>query len=256
MGGLRVSHKVRTFQPAYLLTLFLVSRTSPTARRIARRPEGDPIRGRAGTESDAEYTARAVRGKNPRAVPLVTTRAGTPVSNVIAAQNGAVGCICVMGRRFLYSLYKLTGQTDGRSGHAPISGEVRYQQYHDWPLRSLLHKTMTSPLANQTHVWGGSDFTPNVILSHFAATPVGNAVHGLSYSHGRMHYRVGESSVEGGTIEALGSSAENGFSTGPPVLNGRQDWTSRKRSQQWDWALDFKDAGLSPTTHFSIWGGS
>ncbi|KAI8510661.1 hypothetical protein Bbelb_115770 [Branchiostoma belcheri] len=32
--------------------------------------------------------ARAVRGKNPRAVPLVITRAGTPVSNVIAAQTG------------------------------------------------------------------------------------------------------------------------------------------------------------------------
>ncbi|KAI8499835.1 hypothetical protein Bbelb_221520 [Branchiostoma belcheri] len=30
--------------------------TSPTADRIARRPEGDPIRGRAGTEGDAEYT--------------------------------------------------------------------------------------------------------------------------------------------------------------------------------------------------------
>ncbi|KAI8505595.1 1-phosphatidylinositol 4,5-bisphosphate phosphodiesterase beta-4 [Branchiostoma belcheri] len=30
--------------------------TSPTARRIAQRPEGDPIRGRAGTEGDAEYT--------------------------------------------------------------------------------------------------------------------------------------------------------------------------------------------------------
>ncbi|KAI8511522.1 hypothetical protein Bbelb_106220 [Branchiostoma belcheri] len=31
---------------------------------------------------------RAVRVKNPRAVPLVITRAGTPVSNVIAAQDG------------------------------------------------------------------------------------------------------------------------------------------------------------------------
>ncbi|KAI8494475.1 Pre-mRNA-processing factor 19 [Branchiostoma belcheri] len=60
--------------------------TSPTVRWITRRPEGDPIRGRAGTEGDAEYTARAVRVKNPLAVALVITRAGTPVSNVIAAQ--------------------------------------------------------------------------------------------------------------------------------------------------------------------------
>ncbi|KAI8491421.1 hypothetical protein Bbelb_310540, partial [Branchiostoma belcheri] len=29
----------------------------PTAGRIGRRPEGDPTRGRAGTEGDAEYTA-------------------------------------------------------------------------------------------------------------------------------------------------------------------------------------------------------
>ncbi|KAI8505683.1 hypothetical protein Bbelb_168720 [Branchiostoma belcheri] len=74
--------------------------TSPTARRIARRPEGDPIRGRAGTEALHAVRAKrvrivlwniwkgwAVRGKNPRAVPLVITRAGTPVSNVIAAQR-------------------------------------------------------------------------------------------------------------------------------------------------------------------------
>ncbi|KAI8490164.1 Tubulointerstitial nephritis antigen-like [Branchiostoma belcheri] len=33
------------------------------------------------------WKARAVRVKNPRAVPLVITRAGTPVSNVIAAQT-------------------------------------------------------------------------------------------------------------------------------------------------------------------------
>ncbi|KAI8513723.1 hypothetical protein Bbelb_080470 [Branchiostoma belcheri] len=56
-----------------------------------RRPEGDPIRGRAGTEGDAEYTGQAVRVKNPQAVLLVITRAGTPVSNVIAAQVGHKG---------------------------------------------------------------------------------------------------------------------------------------------------------------------
>ncbi|KAI8480597.1 hypothetical protein Bbelb_416690 [Branchiostoma belcheri] len=36
------------------------------------------------------WKPRAVRVKNPRAVPLVITRAGTPVSNVIAAQPRAV----------------------------------------------------------------------------------------------------------------------------------------------------------------------
>ncbi|KAI8485324.1 Retinol dehydrogenase 12 [Branchiostoma belcheri] len=48
----------------------------PTAegRRVIRSAEGLGPR------------PRAVRVKNPRAVPLVTTRAGTPVSNVIAAQ--------------------------------------------------------------------------------------------------------------------------------------------------------------------------
>ncbi|KAI8491668.1 mediator complex subunit Med15 [Branchiostoma belcheri] len=66
--------------------------TSPTARRIARRPEGDPIRGRAGTEAAHAVRAKRVRIVlwniwNPRAVPLVITRAGTPVSNVIAAQS-------------------------------------------------------------------------------------------------------------------------------------------------------------------------
>ncbi|KAI8486584.1 AP-5 complex subunit zeta-1 [Branchiostoma belcheri] len=72
--------------------------TSPTARRIARRPKAggrsDP---REGWDRGAKrvrivprniWKARAVRGKNPRAVPLVITRAGTPVSNVIAAQLG------------------------------------------------------------------------------------------------------------------------------------------------------------------------
>ncbi|KAI8482340.1 hypothetical protein Bbelb_399310 [Branchiostoma belcheri] len=34
-----------------------------------------------------DRVARAVRVKNPRDVPLVITRAGTPVSNVIAAQS-------------------------------------------------------------------------------------------------------------------------------------------------------------------------
>ncbi|KAI8521241.1 hypothetical protein Bbelb_009950 [Branchiostoma belcheri] len=65
-----------------------------------RRPEGDPIRGRAGTEAVQAvrlkrvrivlwniWKARAVRVKNPRAVPLVITRAGTPVSNTISAQK-------------------------------------------------------------------------------------------------------------------------------------------------------------------------
>ncbi|KAI8491392.1 IQ motif-containing GTPase-activating protein 3, partial [Branchiostoma belcheri] len=74
--------------------------TSPTVHRIARRPEGDPIRGRARAEALHAvrakrvrivlwniWKARAVRVKNPRAVPLVITRAGTPVSNVIAAQT-------------------------------------------------------------------------------------------------------------------------------------------------------------------------
>ncbi|KAI8480934.1 hypothetical protein Bbelb_413070 [Branchiostoma belcheri] len=45
--------------------------------------------------------ARAVRGKNPRAVPLVITRAGTPVSNVIAAQkamNHVVGLTLLASR--------------------------------------------------------------------------------------------------------------------------------------------------------------
>ncbi|KAI8491406.1 hypothetical protein Bbelb_310390 [Branchiostoma belcheri] len=46
-----------------------------------------PDRGKAGTEGDAEYTALTVRVKNPRAVPLVITPAGTSVSNVIAAQS-------------------------------------------------------------------------------------------------------------------------------------------------------------------------
>ncbi|KAI8513432.1 hypothetical protein Bbelb_100710 [Branchiostoma belcheri] len=38
------------------------------------------------------WKARAVRGKNPRAVPLVITQAGTPVSNVIAAQKAFAHC--------------------------------------------------------------------------------------------------------------------------------------------------------------------
>ncbi|KAI8502378.1 hypothetical protein Bbelb_199660 [Branchiostoma belcheri] len=64
---------------------------SPDGRRL----EGDPIRGRAGTEGRNAFESfhgtfgrpgpYAIR--TPRAVPLVITRAGTPVSNVIAAQQ-------------------------------------------------------------------------------------------------------------------------------------------------------------------------
>ncbi|KAI8513572.1 Limb region 1 -like protein [Branchiostoma belcheri] len=50
--------------------------------------------------------ARAIRVKNPRAVPLVITRAGTPVSNVIAAQGPGHGrtqlvAVAVMLTRWL-----------------------------------------------------------------------------------------------------------------------------------------------------------
>ncbi|KAI8516071.1 hypothetical protein Bbelb_068840 [Branchiostoma belcheri] len=85
-------------------TVYSVSPEVPARPRVGspdgRRPEGDPIRGRAGTEAVQAVRAkrvrivlwniwkpRAVRGKNPRAVPVVITRAGTPVSNVIAAQE-------------------------------------------------------------------------------------------------------------------------------------------------------------------------
>ncbi|KAI8497593.1 hypothetical protein Bbelb_248990 [Branchiostoma belcheri] len=43
---------------------------------------------RSRTGERSHLHARAVRAKNPRAVPLVITRAGTPVSNIIAAQVG------------------------------------------------------------------------------------------------------------------------------------------------------------------------
>ncbi|KAI8519321.1 hypothetical protein Bbelb_025780 [Branchiostoma belcheri] len=56
----------------------IVQGTSPTVRLS---PSGDPICRGLGP--------RAVRVKNPRAIPLVITRAGTPVSNVIAAQGSA-----------------------------------------------------------------------------------------------------------------------------------------------------------------------
>ncbi|KAI8483060.1 hypothetical protein Bbelb_392160 [Branchiostoma belcheri] len=47
--------------------VFRIARgTSPTARRIARRPEGDPIRGRAGTEEPPGRTASYHTGRNTR----------------------------------------------------------------------------------------------------------------------------------------------------------------------------------------------
>ncbi|KAI8488918.1 hypothetical protein Bbelb_334360 [Branchiostoma belcheri] len=59
--------------------------TSLTARRIGRRPERHPIRGRAGTEV---MEAQAVRVKKPAPYCKVhTARSGTPISNLIAAQE-------------------------------------------------------------------------------------------------------------------------------------------------------------------------
>ncbi|KAI8519077.1 hypothetical protein Bbelb_023340 [Branchiostoma belcheri] len=60
--------------------------------RASDRPTAEgrrEIRSAGGLGPRNIWKPRAVRVKNPRAVPLVITRAGTPVSNVIAAQDQA-----------------------------------------------------------------------------------------------------------------------------------------------------------------------
>ncbi|KAI8490785.1 hypothetical protein Bbelb_315780 [Branchiostoma belcheri] len=49
-------------------------------------------------QADKAKRVRAVRVKNPRAVPLVITRAGTPVSNVIAAQWRESNSCSILGK--------------------------------------------------------------------------------------------------------------------------------------------------------------